>query len=91
MKIKYRPQVNSEKIEYIFKGETITVKYKDGTDTFDFTNMPDGISENIETDLEINPIVLAKKENGTLWVELINFIEEHETRQEVLFPNWEVA
>lgn len=91
MKIKYSPQVNSSKIEYIFKNDTITATINDKTDIFDFTNVPDGICENIETDLEINPIVLAKKENGTLWVELINFIKENETRKEALFPDWEVV
>lgn len=90
MKIKLSPQVNSEKIEYIFKNNIITATLNSKTDTFDFTNMPDGICENIETELEINPIISVKKEEGVLFVELLNFIDENETRQEVLFPDWEV-
>lgn len=91
MKIKFSPQVNENKIEYIFKGDTITATYKDKTDIFDFTDIPDGICENIETDLELNPIVSAKKEDGLLFVQLLNFIEDTETRQEILFPDWEVV
>lgn len=91
MRIKYSPQVNSSKIKYTFKDNIITATINGKTDIFDFTNIPDGIAKNIETNLEINPIISAKKEDGILYVELLNFIDENETRQEVLFPNWEVV
>lgn len=91
MRIKYSPQVSSDTLKYTFTGDIIRVAYKDKTDIFDFTNMPNGIAENIESKLGINPIISAKKEDGVLFVELLNFINENETKQEVLFPDWEVV
>ncbi|TWK08589.1 hypothetical protein CHCC20442_4302 [Bacillus licheniformis] len=95
MKIFLSPQVSDEKISYDFDGEIITATYKDVSDTFDFTDLPDGRLELyddegnslVKTKLEINPIVSAKKENGLLYVELLNFIGMDATEAE-RFPDW---
>ena len=53
--------------------------------------MPDGILETfnfrtgeslVETILEHNPILSAKREKGILYVELLNFITEDATKEE---------
>lgn len=87
MKIKFSPQVHSEKIQYNFQGDSITATYQDQTEVFDFTDIPNGILTEVETNLPINPILSAKKEDGVLYVELLNFIGEDATEEE-RFPDW---
>ena len=67
------------------------------SDTFDFTGLPDGelIMEDLETgeelvttDLPFNPIIRAFKEDGVLHVELMNFLDLHETDESKLFTDW---
>lgn len=67
------------------------------SDTFDFTGLPDGelIMEDLETgeelvttDLPFNPINRAFKKDGVLHVELMNFLDRHETDESKLFPDW---
>ena len=87
MKIKFSPQVHTEKIEYTFQGDTITATYQEQTEIFDFEGMPNGILTEVETNLPINPILSAKKEDGVLYVELLNFIGEDATEEE-RFPDW---
>ena len=61
------------------------------TELFDFTGLPDGVAEVhlFETDLPINPFVSAKRVNGILELELINYIGANASEQE-RFPKWEV-
>lgn len=87
MKIYLSPQVSQSKIEYNFDKDRLSATYKSKTDIFDFTEMPDGVSVNIETTLEINPILSAKKEAGILYLELVNFISEDASEEEC-FPIW---
>lgn len=92
MKILFSPQVNENdiKIEYKFKGEIIIVTFDDTTDTFDFSEFStDGELDrnDIETILSINPIISAKRENGILSVQLLNFIHEDATYEDK-FPEW---
>lgn len=58
------------------------------TDIFDFTGLPDGIANGIETSLPVNPIISAERENGTLSVVVLNFIGEDATQEEK-FPEWQ--
>lgn len=99
MMIKYSPQWNSgSTISYSFNGENITVNMDGITDTFDFTNLADGslqirepqppFSLLINTVLPVIPILSAKRENGTLWVVLLNFIDDSATEEE-RFPVWQ--
>ena len=91
MQILYSPCVvfDNRKINYTFENDVITATYKDLTDTFDFSGFPNGVLNivTIETDLEVQPILSAKRENGILHVELLNFIGEDATEEE-RFPEW---
>jgi len=100
MKVKFSPQVQfneSERIIYHFDDQIIQVTMADGKqDTFDFTELPDGElklyddetgEKTIETILTKNPIMSAKKENGVLHVELLNYIGPNATLEE-RFPMW---
>jgi hypothetical protein len=88
MKIFLSPQRSDRKIEYKFEKEKITVTTDDMSDTFDFSSMPDGIMYEVETTLDINPIISAKRLEGVLYVELLNFIDENATEEEK-FPEWQ--
>ena len=84
------PQYNPGKeIIYEFKGELITATIDGITDVFDFSTMPDGVADQIDTILPLNPVLSAKKVNGVLFVELLNFIDEDATEEE-RFPDWQV-
>jgi len=89
MKIFLSPQVNNgEKINYNFNGEVVTVEHKGVTDTFDFSTFPEGAEfMGVETTLEVNPIINVKRENGVLFVTLLNFINSDATEEEK-FPDW---
>jgi hypothetical protein len=88
MRVLYSPQVNpGKKIEYNFQEEIITVTMDEVSDTFDFTDMPDGVVGDIETIFPINPIIHAERVNGVLSVELLNYIEEDASYIEK-FPVW---
>ena len=67
----------------------ITVSFDGVTDTFDFTGLPDGEidSSMVETVLEHNPIIRAKREAGVLSVEIMNFIPE-DAQEADKFPEW---
>ncbi|GAA0767127.1 hypothetical protein GCM10008908_05810 [Clostridium subterminale] len=88
MKIYLSPQQNNEKIEYSFNGEVVSVEYKGVKDNFDLSTFPEGAQfEGVETTLDINPIVDVKRENGVLFVTLLNFISSNATEKEK-FPEW---
>ncbi|TCO78007.1 hypothetical protein [Marinisporobacter balticus] len=101
MRILYSPQRNEEILEYSFKGENVTVvhkipikevegemTYKEQSDTFNFINVGDGILQDIETILPINPILSAERKNGVLNVILLNYIGEDAIYEE-RFPTWQ--
>lgn len=90
IKIFFSPQVSDKQIEYSFIGESITVKLGNSEDVFDFSDLPDGeidMDRMIETVLPVNPVISAKRTNGILHLELLNWISTdapHESR----FPEW---
>lgn len=92
IKVYFGPQVAlpGEQIEYSFNGETLTVKIGDTEDVFDLSSLPDGelnMEEEIETTLPVNPIISAKRVDGILYLELLNWIgldAPYESR----FPEW---
>lgn len=90
IKVYFSPQVSDRKIEYGFNGETLTVKIGDTEDVFDLSSLPDGELDRgreIESTLPVNPIISAKRVDGILHLELLNWIESnapHESR----FPEW---
>ena len=91
MRIFKSPQIRFDGIQFTFafEGETVTATLNGVTDTFDFTGFPDGEMDSflIETVLKYNPIISAKKVDGILSVELLNFISEDATEEEK-FPEW---
>lgn len=88
MKILYSPQRCDDVIEYEFEHDIIHATYKDQTETFDFTDMPDGRAESIQTSLPINPIIEAWRENGVLYVKLLRF-HGPDADEEERFPEWQ--
>ena len=82
MKIKLSPQVSDRFLKYKFENEKITVN---NDITIDLSTMPNGIM----TESEYEFLLSAKRENGILFVELLNPISELENREEILFPTWQ--
>lgn len=89
MKVLYSPQIrdDSDKYKITISGEAITIQYHDKTETFDFTGMPNGIGEVESEVFDFEPIISAKRVNGVLWVEILNFIGTDSTYEE-RFPEW---
>jgi len=90
IKVYFSPQVSDRKIEYGFNGETLTVKIGDTEDVFDLSSLPDGelnMEEPIESTLPVNPIISARRIDGILHLELLNWIESN-APYESRFPEW---
>ena len=91
MRILMSPQVMLEdkKFDFTFSGESITATFDGDTDTFDFSGLPDGEVDfsMIETTLPYNPIIIARRVDGILSVELLNFISEDASEFDK-FPEW---
>ena len=90
MIIKYSPQVNDNKINYVFETEKIIAELNGVTDIFDFINLPDGELLEIETTLEIQPIIDGYKKDGILHLTLLNFISNRATDEEKYPSEFEV-
>ena len=97
MEILLSPQVRmKDKIWYEIEEQKITATINDVSDTFDFTDMPDGElqlyddegNELIETELDEIPIASAEKENGELFVKIVFSISMEEQDERLLFPDW---
>ena len=88
MKIFFSPQFNKDKIEYTFGKDVVTATMNGVKEKFDFSGMPDGVADSIESEVfGFNPVLSARKENDILHLELINFIGEDATEEE-RFPEW---
>ena len=95
MNILLSPQIrDNDKIWYEIEEQKITVTINDISDTFDFTDMPDGElqmwddegNELIETGLDKIPILGAEKKDGVLNVEILFSIDINEQDERLLFP-----
>ena len=96
MKILLSPQVrDNNKIWYEIEDQKITATINDLSDTFDFTNVPDGelklvddiTGENlVNTVLDENPIISANKTDGELTVEILFSVSMWEQDERLLFP-----
>lgn len=95
MNILLSPQVRvNDKIWYEIKEDKITATITDVSDTFDFTDMPNGELQMrdedgnylIETTLDEVPILSANKVDGVLTVEILFSIDIHEKDDRLLFP-----
>jgi hypothetical protein len=90
IKVFFSPQRADNQIEYSFCGETVTARIGEAENTFDFSALPDGelnIEESIETTLPVCPIISAKRVDGILHLELLNWIEP-DAPYESRFPEW---
>ena len=91
MRILMSPQVmlEDQRFDFVFSGESISATFDGETDTFDFSGLPDGEVDfsMIETTLSYNPIIIARRVDGVLSVELLNFISEDASDAE-RFPEW---
>lgn len=91
MNILLSPQRNDNKVKYTFKDEIITAEYKGVIDTFDLSTFPEGAEfQGVETILEADVLVHVKRENGELYVTLLNFTGANATHEEN-FPVWELS
>jgi len=95
MIIQLSPQVReNNKIWYEMSENKITATINDVSDTFDFTDMPDGELQLydlegeslIETTLDEIPIMKAEKKDGVLNVEITFSINADEQDERLLFP-----
>jgi hypothetical protein len=92
MDVLLSPQIglDSDNFSYVIDSDRITAGYKGVTDTFDLSGVMDTLDvSQLETTLQYQPIISAKRVNGTLRVELLNFISEEASPQEA-FPQWQV-
>jgi len=93
IKIYFSPQRSDRQIEYSFCYEVVTAKIGEVEDTFDFSILPDGEldcldeEKRIETLLPVCPIVSAKRVDGILYLELLNWIGK-DAPYESRFPEW---
>lgn len=97
MKVYLLPQVNNEiKTNYIFDKESLKISINGITESFDFTNVPNGVLDMydhdtgkllIDTSLDPFPIVKAERKDGVLYLELINLIDSDASNQEK-FSDW---
>lgn len=70
-------------VSYSAEGDILTAEVDGVVDTFDFTGMPDGRAESIESaTLPINPVLGAEKVNGVLTVTLAHYVAPRPEREE---------
>ena len=88
MRVLFSPQVRADKIEYKFINDKVIVTHDNMSENYDFSGMPNGVADSIESEVfGFNPVLSAKKENNILYLELINFIGIDATYEEK-FPEW---
>lgn len=92
IKVYFSPQRADNQIEYSFCGETVTARIGEAENTFDFSALPDGElnkedDESIETTLPVCPVISAKRINGILHLELLNWLGP-DAPYESRFPEW---
>lgn len=88
MKVLFISQVNDfDSLSYRFEGEKIIATLNGVTDVIDFTGMPDGVATSVTSTLKYNPVKEARRENGELYVKLLNFISK-DAPDEEKFPEW---
>ena len=95
MIIKLSPQFrDNNKIWYEIENQKIIATINDVSDTFDFTDVPDGVlqledeegNDLIETTLDEIPILSAEKTDGVLTVEILFSLDIDEGDERLLFP-----
>lgn len=98
IKIYLVPQRSERQITYTFSGEVITAEIDGAKDVFDFSVLPDGEldrgggsedeeEKRIETVLPVCPVASARREEGVLHLELLNWLGR-DAPYESRFPEW---
>ncbi len=92
IKVYFSPQRADNQIEYSFCGEMVTARIGTVKDTFDFSGLPDGELDRhedtqIKTILPVCPVISAKRVDGILHLELLNWIDS-DAPYESRFPAW---
>lgn len=82
MKLIMTPQRSDIDCVYSVTGEVLTVVMEGQTDSFDFTEMPDGVADGFCSVLDPCPVLKAVKTNGKLSVTVISFYGEDATENE---------
>lgn len=83
MRVKKIPQRNDAELTYQFDGGKITAMLNGQSDTFDFTDMPEGKAVDFDTTLDPCPIKSAERDaNGELWVEVMAYYGAPPTQSE---------
>lgn len=92
MKVYFDPigGLDDDKIEYSFDGDIVTATYKGITDVFDFSGMPIGVMDGVETTLSVNPFVSAERKSDGLYIKVINFVKSDAPYEE-RYPEWTEA
>lgn len=67
------------------EGEVTFITDEEYTDTFDFTDMPDGKLEESTSTLPVDPLLSAERIDGVLHVTLLKYHGANATQEE-LFP-----
>lgn len=80
IKITELPQQNDIlKTSYETNGDVLRITLDGATEEFDFTGLPEGIADSIESEvLKINPIISAEKVGDEIIISLIRFYGEEE-------------
>lgn len=75
MLVHYSPQRSDRSLTYDIQGETITATLDGQSDTFDFSDLPNGELDvsALETTLDICPVLAARRMDGQLEVTLLKF------------------
>lgn len=100
MQIYLSPIRADQKITYHFSGETITATYNNLTEIYGLSFIEEGQNIrpieydddgkqtiHIPTNFPFHPIISAKRKNGVLYVELVNFIGKNASQEE-RFSEW---
>lgn len=82
MKLIITPQRSDIDCVYSVTGEVLTVAMEGKTDSFDFTEMPDGEASGFCSVLEPCPVLKAAKRDGIISVTVIGFYGEDATENE---------
>lgn len=90
MRFLYSPQFNEkEKINYQFENDVVIIESGDKIETFDFSGLPNGRAEAIESDVfEFCPILSAERKEDILHLELLNYIR-FDAPEDECFPKWQ--
>ncbi|MED4017004.1 hypothetical protein [Sutcliffiella cohnii] len=87
MRVLFSPIRSDDTVKYELQNNMVTITFNGRKEVYDFTDMPEGVLEDFETDFPYKFVVSASKEKGVLSIVLLNFIGKNATDKE-RFPDW---